>query len=100
MLKKVIFILILFLFIIPFSFASNDNATGEVLNTQGSDIYFDINASDDKGDGSVDNPYKYLRDGRILDNSIIHLSNGEYILSQLNTHKNITIQGQNSSKTI
>ena len=82
------------------SFAAEDNITDSEILTQSNDLYFDINASDDKGDGSADHPYKYLRDGRILDNSIIHLADGEYEFSPLNSHKNISFFGQTTSKTV
>lgn len=68
--------------------------------TLSSDIYFDSNATNDHGGGTADDPYRELRDGRILDNSVIHLKNGEYEFTQLNTHTNISIIGQDASKTI
>ena len=89
---------------VPSAFAE-DNGTA-ILNASlddhplSEDIYFDSNASDDLGDGSADNPYKELKDGRILDNSVIHLKNGEYSFRQFNSHTNISIIGEDTSKTI
>ena len=77
---------------------SKDNTTKASQNSE--DYYFDINSEDDYGDGTEDNPYKNLKDGRIFNNSVIHLSNGEYNYSQLNSHTNITIYGEDAEKTI
>ena len=77
------------------------NETTDTLTASGyTDYYFDANAANDKGDGSSKNPYKYLTDARIKDNSIIHLANGVYSYSPKNAHKNVIIQGQNSDKTV
>ena len=101
MYKKFLTIILLIsclLIIIPSSFASGDS---DVLSTSFSgDIYFDANASDDQGDGSIQNPYKHLKDGRILDNTVIHLACGEYNYSQLNSHSNISFYGEDSANTI
>ena len=101
MFKKLVLVILILLFIIQPCFSIDDNmaSSNEILNSQDNNFYFDSNASNDKGDGSIDNPYKYLREGRILDNSIIHLSNGEYNFSQLNSYSNITIYGQDTLKT-
>ncbi|WP_405294288.1 C1 family peptidase [Methanobrevibacter sp.] len=91
--------LLLLLVVIPVSFAEDNNTT-DISDSSSNDIYFDINAVHDHGDGSADNPYKTLRDARILDNSVIHLANGEYNYSVLNTHSNISFYGSDASKTI
>ncbi len=90
------------LLIIPSAFAE-DNATDSLdAPPEGfsNDIYFDSNATHDHGEGTVDNPYKTLRDGRILDNSVIHLKNGEYDYKQVNSHSNVAFIGEDASKTI
>ena len=94
----ILFLVILFILImVPSSFASDVNQT---LSDSVDEIYFDCNAVDDQGDGSIENPYKVLRDGRILDNTVIHLANGEYNYSQLNTHSNVSFYGEDSTKTV
>ncbi|WP_405306934.1 C1 family peptidase [Methanobrevibacter sp.] len=99
-----LFSIALILFIVPSVFGA-DNGTvclDSSSDTQilSDDVYFDSNATNDHGEGTADDPYRELRDGRILDNSVIHLKNGEYELSQITSHKNISIIGQDASKTI
>ena len=93
--------IVIILFIIPHAFAQ-ENVTDSAADasTIANNFYFDSNAPHDHGEGTVDNPYKELRDGRILDNSVIHLKNGEYDYSQLNTHTNISFIGEDSLKTV
>ena len=96
--------LLILLFAVPLA-SAQDNATDVCNDTLESkavslDIYFDSNASDDLGDGSVDNPYKELKDGRILDNSRIHLKSGEYTITKFNTHTNISIMGEDALNTV
>lgn len=111
--KFLLFIMILsLLMIIPASFAQNNDTL--ILNEQSSDIdssisvsfndynlsssnefYFDASAADD-GDGSQNNPYKYLTDERMVDNSVIHLAKGEYAFAPSKIHTNIFIYGDNS----
>jgi C1A family cysteine protease len=84
--KKIIFILIFIgLILIPFSFAQ-DNST-DVLSEDNSHpgIYFDASAPNDNGNGSMENPYKYLTKSRIADNSNIYLSDGVYELDSSKT---------------
>ena len=84
---------------VPSCFAI-DNETGIVGDTgQSHHFYFDINASDD-GDGSPDSPFKFLNDSRIVDNSVLHLANGEYEYKQINSRVNVSIIGCDVSKTI
>ena len=47
------------------------------------DYYFDASLENDTGDGSADNPYKYLNASRIRANSNIHLANGNMTLTVL-----------------
>ena len=97
-------IAIFFLLIIPSAFGA-DNQTDSLkadldAQTLVHDFYFDSNATNDHGEGTADDPYRELRDGRILDNSVIHLKNGQYDYFQLNTHANVSFIGQDASKTI
>ena len=64
------------------------------------DYYFDASVENDTGDGSANNPYKYLTASRIRDNSNIHLANGEYNLDNMVFRHGINIMGENSNQTI
>ena len=77
------------------SIKSNHLSDGNTL-----EYYFDSKVANDNGDGSFENPYKYLTEDRIMDNSIIHLSNGIYNFTPSKTHTGVTICGQDSSSTI
>ena len=68
-------IVIILIVIIPISFAE-DNVT--LSNQTSNHYYFDSNVENDTGNGSFSNPYKYLTDERVPDNSVIHLADGEY----------------------
>ena len=101
-----LFSMVLILIMIPQVFGE-ENVTdslsadfNETLLSDSQDIYFDSNASHDHGEGTLDNPYRQLRDGRILDGSVIHLKNGEYNYTCLNSHNDISFIGQDASKTI
>lgn len=96
-------VLILFL-VIPSTFASQ-NTTVHLESSLNStiisnDYYFDGNASNDHGEGTPDSPYRELRDGRILDNSVIHLKNGEYEFMPMNSYNTVSFIGEDASKTI
>ena len=94
-----LFSIALFFLIIPSAFGA-DNATDSPLSDGNNEFYFDVNATTDHGAGTADDPYRELRDARILDNSVIHLKNGEYNLTPLNTHSNISFIGQDAHKTV
>lgn len=66
------------------------------------EIYFDSNALDDNGNGSVENPYKTFSDDRILENSILHFASGTYNYTSNYSYNNwnLAIFGQDSSNTI
>ena len=65
------------------------------------DIYFNSNALDDNGNGSIDNPYKTFSDDRIMENSILHFASGIYNYTPMySDFYNISIYGQDSSNTI
>ena len=102
------------LIIIPVSFAADgetaiadDDATSNMTLTSGdsseilsANYYFDSNAENDSGDGSISNPYKELKSNRIASNSNLYFANGEYTLDKSSTINNVTIIGQNPSQTI
>lgn len=103
----IILVFVLFIFLIlPFSFAFNDNNTTE-LGIDGSnhdmltanDYYFNASVEDD-GNGSQNNPYKYISKDKLVENSVIYLSDGEYELDKGKTVYNISIIGQSSQNTI
>ena len=96
----VVFSLILIILVIPSAFAADNNTVSLNATSSSNDFYFDVNATHDHGDGTPDNPYRELRDGRILDNSVIHLKNGEYDFTSINSHKNVSFIGEDSTKTI
>ena len=73
-------IVLISLLVIPSAFGA-DNKTDRLHSSLDAqpicdDIYFDSNASDDNGNGTIDNPYKNMGNGRITDNSVVHLKNG------------------------
>ena len=98
-----LFSLLFVMVLIPTAYAA-DNQTaieaGDEGNVMGDEYYFDANVENDTGDGSQDNPYKELTSDRVRDNSIIHLSDGEYQLNAQVDRKNITVIGQNPKNTV
>ena len=109
-------LLILFVLIIPFSFAAdngtqflNHHATNETQvlsipldeNALGAsnDYYFDASVEED-GDGSISSPYKYLKADRIKANSNIYLANGEYQLDTSKSIQEVNIIGSDVDRTI
>ena len=106
--KKIRFIALLLvllslLLVIPTTFAlNNDTIVSSDANAPilGEDYYFDANLPNDDGNGSIDNPYRDLTSSRIMDNSVIHLADGEYNLDYSKTVRNVTILGQNADNTV
>ncbi|WP_292882876.1 C1 family peptidase [Methanobrevibacter sp. UBA188] len=99
--KYLIAILFACLLIIPFSFAS-DNQTlldGGAVSSNENSYYFDASCENDNGNGSLENPYKYLKSDRIRDNSNIYLNDGEYLLDKPANINNVSIYGSNSQNT-
>ncbi|MEE1133219.1 MAG: C1 family peptidase [Methanobrevibacter sp.] len=114
--KIILMALLLVIFIIPSSYAIN-NQTADVVQlddhqttiaidynddalTANNDYYFDASLEDDNGDGSSQNPYKYLTVERIKGNCNIHLANGEYNLDDYKAIEQVNIIGSNPTKTI
>lgn len=98
----ILVIILLFLLVIPFSFASdNDTLLGDngqdIANT--TDYYFDVNAASD-GNGTVDNPYKDFTNDRIKENSTVHLASGEYVFKKSRDFSNISFYGVNAKSTV
>lgn len=110
-----IIILIAFLLILIPSVSATDNDTAvlnEILNDDisisisnddilkaSNDYYFNASVETD-GDGSQDNPYKYLYADRIKANSNLYLANGEYKLDSSKTIQEVNIIGSDVDKTI
>lgn len=101
----------LLFFIIPSGFAlenqtniSDDSSlllesSSNDLLSANKDYYFNASADSD-GDGSQSNPYKYLTTDKLIENSVIHLSDGEYELNDAKSINTISFIGQNSQNTI
>ncbi len=110
--KKYVIFAFLLLLIIPLSFAA-DNETALTVDSDDSlvvpnsedvlkasnDYYFNASAETD-GNGSLDNPFKYLTADRIKANCNIHLSNGEYQLDKAKSIDKVNIYGSDVEKTI
>ncbi|WP_407422357.1 Ig-like domain repeat protein [Methanobrevibacter sp.] len=99
--------------IVPTSFAADGDAAvaadetveNLTLTSDSSDIltadyYFDSNAADDTGDGSISDPYRDFKSSRVVANSNLYLANGEYTLDRSVSVNNVTIIGENPSQTI
>ena len=96
-------------FIIPSSFALNqtDDGSDDIVTSDQSDVlsaanknyYFNSSAEND-GDGSQSKPYKYLTTDKIVENSIIHLADGEYQINGNKSINTVSFIGQSSQNTI
>lgn len=97
--KKVILIcLIALLVVIPTAYASNNQTDFELNDNILSDsYYFDANV-DVSGNGSLNSPYKTLRNN-VHDDSVIYLNEGIYSGYSIEVN-NITIIGKSSENTI
>ena len=100
-LKKQLLIIFLFLFsllLVQCSFAADNN---ELISDENksTDYYFDINAVED-GNGLKDTPYKNFTDERVVDNSKIHLADGEYYFKNNRSFTNISFLGENCHNTV
>ncbi|MBQ6099376.1 MAG: hypothetical protein IJL02_05880 [Methanobrevibacter sp.] len=69
------------------------------LNKNFTDCYFDASAAAD-GNGTADNPYKYLTCERIVEYSNIHLANGEYELDNLTGIAFVNFMGSDVGETV
>ena len=103
MIKKLFIILFLLLIFIPTTFAVENetvqlNDESHEVVSSSNDYYFNASLEND-GDGSIDNPYKYL-DSNVKANSVNHLANGEYNLSETFEISDVTFIGQDSTKTV
>ena len=107
--------LLILVFIIPSTYAM-DNKTCDVIELEdaqsavsiddkevlaaNNDYYFNSSLDNDDGDGSSQNPYKYLTTDRIKGYCNIHLADGEYVLDGAKTIEKVSIIGSNPQKTI
>lgn len=107
--------LLVLIFIIPSSHAmenqTNDLTEIEDVHTAismvdedilaaSNDYYFNSSLEDDNGDGTSQNPYKYLTAERIKGNCNIHLTDGEYVLDDSKTIEKVNIIGSTPTKTV
>ena len=104
----------LLIIIIPGSFALSDVDANDTIAVEASDIvsisdddsklmasdYYFNSSSDDDGAGSKEDPYNKLTLKRITSDSIIHLANGEYNLTNGKKLDNVAIIGEDADKTI
>ena len=102
--KKIIMfaVLLLLLFIIPVSFAENstlENLTASEGDILSADYYFDSSVENDTGDGSIENPYKELKDERVSEGSVIHIASGVYEYYPFASHKNVVVIGHSPEDT-
>ena len=72
----------------------------EDTNISSNEYYFDCEIDYDSGDGSQYNPYNELTTDKIKDNSIIHLQEGTYYVSDSKSLSNVTLIGSNTLKTV
>lgn len=107
--------LLVLIFIIPSSHAMDDQSSDliEIEDDQtaismvdedtlaaSNDYYFNSSLEDDNGDGTSQNPYKYLTAERIKGNCNIHLTDGEYVLDDSKTIEKVNIIGSTPTKTV
>ncbi len=107
--------LLLLIFIIPSSYAMNDE-TSDLIEMEdahtaisivdedtlaaNNDYYFNSSLEDDNGDGTIQNPYKYLTADRIKGNCNIHLADGEYVLDDSKSIEKVNIIGSTPAGTV
>ena len=97
-----VFVLLLIFIILPASFAVNNETmleNTEYNDLMGNEYYFDSSHEND-GNGSETNPYNSLTDDKLVDNSVIHLTDGEYELNKGKTIRGISIIGHDSENTV
>ena len=75
-----------------------EESSQNVLNAYSHHYYFNSSSEID-GDGSINNPYNKLTPQRITENSKIHLADGEYLLDNGKTLKNVSIIGESAERT-
>ncbi len=103
-------ILLFTLILIPATFAvENQTVMASGNETISSDVnedmlsnhyYFDASLDNDKGDGSMYNPYQKLTPYRVKANSVLHLDDGEYNFNSNAEFNNVTMIGEGSQNTI
>lgn len=113
--KLILMTLLIVIFIIPSSYAFNNDSsqfidaqdTQEIIDVNNEDVlqanndyFFNSSLENDNGDGSLNNPYKFLTADRIKGNCNIYLSDGEYELDNSKTIEKVNIIGSTPEKTI
>ena len=94
----IIFLLLFSILLVQCSFAAdNDELISE--DNSSTDYYFDINAGID-GNGDKETPYKNFTDERVVDNSKIHLADGEYYFEKIRSFSNISFMGNDCHNTV
>lgn len=102
-----LFFILFFFIIVNFSYAlSNESiyvyslSDDENLVLSSGEVYFDSNALSD-GDGSENNPYRYLNSSSLSDCSIAYLKNGDYNYDsdELNISSNLFFVGESPDNT-
>ena len=72
----------------------------EILTRDIAEVYFNASAEND-GDGSIDNPYKYLRSNRLNKIDIAHFADGVYRLDNYRgIYSDIEFIGESAENTI
>lgn len=113
--KILLIAVLLVIFLVPSSYAA-DNQTSDIIEIEeyqatisiddedilaaNNDYYFNSSLENDDGDGTSQNPYKYLTADRIKGNCNIYLSDGEYALDDSKSIEKVNIIGSNPTKTI
>lgn len=107
--KSLMIIFLILIFIIPSCCGANetsdDSVTADSIGDEdvlssGNDYFFNASLEDDGGDGSLQNPYKYLKADRIKSNCNIYLADGEYNLDEPKTIERVSITGSDPTKTV
>lgn len=79
---------------VPLAYAESDDLL------TGNSYYFNASLENDSGDGSIDNPYRDLKNSRMHDGSTLYLADGVYELDTFRSLSDLTIIGSNASNTI
>ena len=109
----ILILLLIFLYSISGVSAGEDNSTVALVDDTGSvdsstndllrassNIYFNASATND-GNGTINNPYKYLYANRLTSNSIAYFANGEYNLDKYkDVYTSLSLIGEDPNKTI
>ena len=106
--KGIIIIFIFCLIAVPAAFAADSSNQTDLESADSTDIlsadtpkyYFNASIESDDGNGSADNPYKYLTSARIKHGCDIYLADGEYDLDSSVEIYNVNMHGESSNGTV